>query len=287
MTYAAKFRNPKTNEIKYVWEQTDIDYYRDVLNYEFIGYVDFDEKTNKEIESENKKMKRTESRNFKEGYNNPFTNAKQKKAFDDACDCIHDGYGKMYWKKNFRNGLDISQLDDVWNKAYKYMNESLKENKVMKKSLREGWGNDPTIKVTTEVDMDCDGIRDMVWSGAKDTLADLDDDQLNTIIQILADEYPDGIDETELNDFLWFERDTIADWLGFDDFDALMRGDSFNTESLYIEEINGNYYITDERTEHSLVRDGDYVIFDTEEEAQEYLDEHRDEFTEDDFGFVR
>ena len=287
MTYAAKFRNPKTNEIKYVWEQTDIDYYRDVLNYEFIGYVDFDEKTNKEIESENKKMKRTESRNFKEGYNNPFTNAKQKKAFDDACDCIHDGYGKMYWKKNFRNGLDISQLDDVWNKAYKYMNESLKENKVMKKSLREGWGNDPTIKVTTEVDMDCDGIRDMVWSGAKDTLADLDDDQLNTIIQILADEYPDGIDETELNDFLWFERDTIADWLGFDDFVALMRGDSFNTESLYIEEINGNYYITDERTEHSLVRDGDYVIFDTEEEAQEYLDEHRDEFTEDDFGFVR
>ena len=61
-----------------------------------------------------------------EGYDNPFTNAKQKKAFDDACDCIHNGYGKMYWKKNYRNGLDVSQIDDIWNRAYKYMNESVK-----------------------------------------------------------------------------------------------------------------------------------------------------------------
>jgi len=44
MIYAAKFRNPKTNEIKYVWEQADIDYYRDVLDYEFIEHVDYDEK---------------------------------------------------------------------------------------------------------------------------------------------------------------------------------------------------------------------------------------------------
>lgn len=65
-----------------------------------------------------------------EGYDNPFTNAKQKKAFDDACDCIHNGYGKMYWKKNYRNGLDVSQIDEIWNKAYKYMNESVKRRKV-------------------------------------------------------------------------------------------------------------------------------------------------------------
>lgn len=63
-----------------------------------------------------------------EGYDNPFTNAKQKKAFDDACDCIHNGYGKMYWKKNYRNGLDVSQIDEIWNKAYKYMNESVKKS---------------------------------------------------------------------------------------------------------------------------------------------------------------
>jgi len=244
-------------------------------------------KTNKEIESESKKMKRTESRNFKEGYNNPFTNAKQKKAFDDACDCIHDGYGKMYWKKNFRNGLDISQLDDVWNKAYKYMNESLKEDKIMKKSLKEGWGNDPTIKVTTEVDMDCDGIRDMVWSGAKDTLADLDDDQLNTIIQILADEYPDGIDETELNDFLWFERDTIADWLGFDNYDALVHGSNstFDPDDCYVDDTGDDQWVISDNDGNWLYdfNSRNYFYFDTEEEAQAYLDAHKDEFTEDDF----
>lgn len=284
MTYAAKFRNPKTNEIKYVWEQADIDYYRDVLDYEFIGFVDYDEKTNKEIESESKKMKRTESRNFKEGYNNPFTNAKQKKAFDDACDCIHNGYGKMYWKKNYRNGLDISQLDDVWNKAYKYMNESLQEGKVMKKSLKEGWGNGPTITVTTSNDLDCDGIRDMVWSGAKDTLADLDDDQLNTIIQILADEYPDGIDETELNDFLWFERETIADWLGFDNYDALIRGSNFNPDYRVEEWDEGEFLIVESDSEKSLLDElGELMIFTTEEEAQAYLDAHEDEFDEEFF----
>lgn len=29
--------------------------------------------------------------------------------------------------------------------------------------------------------------------------------------------------ETEINDLFWFEEDTIAQWLGFDDFEALER----------------------------------------------------------------
>lgn len=35
--------------------------------------------------------------------------------------------------------------------------------------------------------------------------------------------YPDGMSETELNDLLWFEDDTIAEWLGFEDWEALER----------------------------------------------------------------
>ncbi len=77
------------------------------------------------------------------------------------------------------------------------------------------------ITVTTSNDLDANGIRDMVWSGALDRVKCLSDDELNTIIAILAEEYPDGIDETELNDFFWFEDDTYADWLGFDDAEAL------------------------------------------------------------------
>ena len=34
---------------------------------------------------------------------------------------------------------------------------------------------------------------------------------------ILEDVYPDGIDETALNDLLWFEVDTVYEWLGIDD----------------------------------------------------------------------
>ena len=28
--------------------------------------------------------------------------------------------------------------------------------------------------------------------------------------------------DTELNDFMWFEDDTIAEWLGYNDFDEIM-----------------------------------------------------------------
>lgn len=60
------------------------------------------------------------------------------------------------------------------------------------------------------------------WSGAKDTAKYLTDDELNTIESILEEQYPDGMSETELNDFFWFEDDTIAKWLGYEDFEALM-----------------------------------------------------------------
>ena len=36
--------------------------------------------------------------------------------------------------------------------------------------------------------------------------------------------YPEGMDETAVNDLFWFEEDTIAEG-GYDDFDALMKRD--------------------------------------------------------------
>ena len=61
------------------------------------------------------------------------------------------------------------------------------------------------------------------WSGAKDTVKYLTDDELDTIEENLNEAYPDGMSDTELNDFFCFEDDTIAEWLGYDDFDALMK----------------------------------------------------------------
>lgn len=60
------------------------------------------------------------------------------------------------------------------------------------------------------------------WSGAKDRVKYLTDDELDTIESILEDIYPDGVDETTINDIFWFEEDTIAEWLGYNDFEEIM-----------------------------------------------------------------
>ena len=63
------------------------------------------------------------------------------------------------------------------------------------------------------------------WSGAKDTIAELTYDEMNSLEQLIEEIF-DGRDElptdTDINDFVWFERDTIAQHLGYDDFDELM-----------------------------------------------------------------
>lgn len=60
------------------------------------------------------------------------------------------------------------------------------------------------------------------WAGAKDTVKYLTDEELNTIEAILEDIYPEGIDETTLNDIFWFEDDAIAEWLGYESFEEIM-----------------------------------------------------------------
>lgn len=51
------------------------------------------------------------------------------------------------------------------------------------------------------------------WCGAKETLAKLTDEEACTLDSILSEEL-DGMNETELNDFLWFDTETICEWLG-------------------------------------------------------------------------
>ena len=53
------------------------------------------------------------------------------------------------------------------------------------------------------------------WSGAKDTLERIQrDGKCAELENILEELYPDGMTETELNDLLWFESETIYEWLG-------------------------------------------------------------------------
>lgn len=62
------------------------------------------------------------------------------------------------------------------------------------------------------------------WSGAVDTVNLLTSRELERVWEELEncwaenDELPS---ETDINDFFWFETDTIAEWLGYKDWDEL------------------------------------------------------------------
>ena len=60
------------------------------------------------------------------------------------------------------------------------------------------------------------------WSGGRDTADDLTWDEIDTIESMLDELYTE-MEDVELNDFFWFERDTIAEWLGYEDYDELMK----------------------------------------------------------------
>ena len=90
------------------------------------------------------------------------------------------------------------------------------------------------MTVTTEREISLSDFD--AWSGGRDTWEALTVDQLDTIEQYLEDLYPDGIDEGDLNDFLWFERDTIAEWLGYSSWEALENGEEEDEDE---EDIDG------------------------------------------------
>lgn len=63
------------------------------------------------------------------------------------------------------------------------------------------------------------------WSGAQDTVKYLTSDELEQIEAILEDTYPDGMEDTQINNLFWFEEDWIAEMLGYADFEELMHRD--------------------------------------------------------------
>ena len=53
------------------------------------------------------------------------------------------------------------------------------------------------------------------WSGAKETKqAIIDADKVEEFDALIEELYPDGIDETQLNDILWFEEEWLFESLG-------------------------------------------------------------------------
>ena len=62
-------------------------------------------------------------------------------------------------------------------------------------------------------------LYDMAWSGGKDTLDDIfehnkEEELMNLLEEVFCGEIPS---DTEVNDFLWFERDMIYEHCGLDE----------------------------------------------------------------------
>lgn len=53
------------------------------------------------------------------------------------------------------------------------------------------------------------------WSGAKTNAQKLSEIELNEVEKILEELFPQGIDETQLNDIFWFDFDMVLSWLGY------------------------------------------------------------------------
>ncbi len=69
-----------------------------------------------------------------------------------------------------------------------------------------------------------DSIRNFnFWSGARDTVDDLFDSDFDILEPILEEYFNGEVEDVDLNDFFWFERNTIASWLGYKDYEELMR----------------------------------------------------------------
>ena len=67
------------------------------------------------------------------------------------------------------------------------------------------------MTITYELDLE----RFEAWSGAKETLERIQrEGKCEELENVLEELYPDGMTETELNDLLWFDSESVYEWLG-------------------------------------------------------------------------
>ena len=74
------------------------------------------------------------------------------------------------------------------------------------------------MKIYTEISLN----NFNTWAGANSTKDELTWKELDILEEALNELYPEGLDETTLNDILWFETDWIAEILGYSDWEDLI-----------------------------------------------------------------
>ena len=80
------------------------------------------------------------------------------------------------------------------------------------------------------------------WSGGRDTLEVLIDKGLCDTVEACLEDILDGdSSDTTINDILWMERDMIAEWCGFSNWEALENGEEEEEETEEEEAEENNF----------------------------------------------
>lgn len=105
-------------------------------------------------------------------------------------------------------------------------------------------------------------IAEDCWGGARDRIDDLTTNLLNRLVDILESDTSIFGDDpawfenniptaTEVNDFIWFEDNTYAEWLGFKDaeqlwnFCSFVKNDGGDEYDAWVDE-DGDFYTEEE-----------------------------------------
>lgn len=133
------------------------------------------------------------------------------------------------------------------------------------------------MKITKEVSLE----NFEAWSGGKDTLNELTRSECEQLESQLEELYPDGIDETSLNDILWFENDWIAECLGYRNWEHLERDHAGETDEDHARTIIKNKFpdATDEQVDGYIESEWSDDMDDSDilEEFESYLEDLKEE----------
>ncbi len=86
------------------------------------------------------------------------------------------------------------------------------------------------------------------WSGGKEVWDLLTNSEREQLESNLEDIYPEGMTDTQLNDLLWHDTDTVAELLGYRNGQALYDRDSNTWKEHYKEILQKEYHYVDEAT---------------------------------------
>ena len=110
------------------------------------------------------------------------------------------------------------------------------------------------------------------WSGAKTTAETIWDKfgakGFDTIESELEAMYPEGMDETQINDIFWFEEDYIATLLGYRNWEHLERADTPITIHCYDIEWD----VDEDGEANNLPTEAEFTI-DDEDDIGDYLED--------------